>query len=48
MAEFAFSSLVAVPLLKELAQHGLGVYAKRHFLHLYRLEQFGSLSLRRF
>jgi hypothetical protein len=32
-------------LFEKLTDNGLGIDAKRYFLHLYGLEQFGSLSL---
>ena len=48
MAEFTFLSLLAVALLVEYAHNGLRIHAKRYFLHLHWLEEFGDLSLRSF
>jgi hypothetical protein len=41
-------TLLAVASLEELAQYRLGVNAKRHFLHLHRLEELRRLALRLF
>lgn len=48
MAELAFLALLTIPLLVEHAHHRLRVHAKRHLLHLHRLEQFRRLSSRLF
>jgi hypothetical protein len=45
VAELAFPPLFAMALFEKLTDNGLGIDAKRYFLHLYGLEQFGSLSL---
>jgi len=45
VAELALLALLAAALLVELAQHGLGVHAEGHFLHLHRLEQLGGFPL---
>lgn len=45
VAELAFATLFTMALFEKLTHNGLGVDAKRHFLHLHRFEQLGSLAL---